>query len=71
MLAAGPIQVIVNNAGVHDDAVFPAMRVEQWRRVIEVSVDGFFNVTQPLVMARSPQWAGWDAAIARSPATGM
>jgi 3-oxoacyl-[acyl-carrier protein] reductase len=51
LLAAGPIQVIVNNAGVHDDVVFPAMRVEQWRRVIEVSVDGFFNVTQPLVMA--------------------
>ena len=51
LLVAGPIQVIVNNAGVHDDAVFPAMRVEQWRRVIDVSVDGFFNVTQPLVMA--------------------
>ncbi len=51
LLAGGPIQVIVNNAGVHDDAVFPAMRVEQWRRVIDVSVDGFFNVTQPLVMA--------------------
>ena len=51
LLAAGPIQVIVNNAGVHADAVFPAMRVEQWRRVIDVSVDGFFNVTQPLVMA--------------------
>jgi len=51
LLVAGPIQVIVNNAGIHDDAVFPAMRAEQWRRVIDVSVDGFFNVTQPLVMA--------------------
>ena len=51
LLVAGAIQVIVNNAGIHDDAVFPAMRAEQWRRVIEVSVDGFFNVTQPLVMA--------------------
>ena len=51
LLTAGPIQVIVNNAGVHDDAVFPAMRAEQWRRVIDVSVNGFFNVTQPLVMA--------------------
>jgi 3-oxoacyl-[acyl-carrier protein] reductase len=51
LLQAGAIQVIVNNAGVHDDAVFPAMRAEQWRRVIDVSVDGFFNVTQPLVMA--------------------
>jgi 3-oxoacyl-[acyl-carrier protein] reductase len=51
MLAGGAVQVIVNNAGVHDDAVFPAMRREQWQRVIDVSVDGFFNVTQPLVMA--------------------
>ena len=51
LLQSGAIQVIVNNAGVHDDAVFPAMRTEQWHRVIAVSVDGFFNVTQPLVMA--------------------
>ena len=50
LLAGGAIQVVVNNAGVHDDAVFPAMRHAQWQRVIDVSVDGFFNVTQPLVM---------------------
>ena len=45
-----PIQVIVNNAGIHDDAAFPGMRPEQWQRVIDVSLNGFFNVTQPLVM---------------------
>jgi 3-oxoacyl-[acyl-carrier protein] reductase len=45
-----PIQILVNNAGIHDDAVFPGMRAEQWRRVIDVSVNGFFNVTQPLMM---------------------
>jgi 3-oxoacyl-[acyl-carrier protein] reductase len=44
------IQVVVNNAGLHDDAVFPAMRDAQWHRVIDVSLHGFFNVTQPLVM---------------------
>jgi 3-oxoacyl-[acyl-carrier protein] reductase len=49
-LAAGPIQILVNNAGVTDDAVLPGMRAEQWHRVIDVSVDGFFNVTQPLLM---------------------
>jgi 3-oxoacyl-[acyl-carrier protein] reductase len=43
-----PIQVLVNNAGIHDDAAFPGMRREQWRRVIDVSLHGFFNVTQPL-----------------------
>lgn len=45
-----PIQVLVNNAGIHDDAVFPGMSSEQWHRVIDVSVHGFFNVTQPLMM---------------------
>jgi 3-oxoacyl-[acyl-carrier protein] reductase len=50
MLAGGPVQIVVNNAGVHDDAVFPGMRPEQWYRVIELSLHGFFRVTQPLVL---------------------
>lgn len=50
LLERGPIQILVNNAGIHEDAVFPAMRAEQWHRVIDVSLHGFFNVTQPLTM---------------------
>ena len=50
LLERGPIQILINNAGVHEDAVFPAMRAEQWHRVIDVSLHGFFNVTQPLTM---------------------
>lgn len=50
LLAQGPIQVLVNNAGVHDDAVFPGMSATQWQRVIDVSLNGFFNVTRPLMM---------------------
>jgi 3-oxoacyl-[acyl-carrier protein] reductase len=46
----GPVQVLVNNAGVHDDAVFPGMTGEQWDRVLDVSLNGFFNVTQPLML---------------------
>lgn len=49
-LTPGPIQILVNNAGVNDDAVLPGMRAEQWHRVIDVSVNGFFHVTQPLLM---------------------
>ncbi|HSH98748.1 MAG: 3-oxoacyl-ACP reductase FabG [Methylophilaceae bacterium] len=45
-----PIQILVNNAGIHDDAVMPGMRPDQWHRVIDVSLNGFFNVTQPLLM---------------------
>jgi 3-oxoacyl-[acyl-carrier protein] reductase len=50
MLADGAVQIVINNAGVHDDAVFPAMRAEQWHRVIDVSLNGFFRVTQPLLL---------------------
>jgi 3-oxoacyl-[acyl-carrier protein] reductase len=45
-----PIQVVVNNAGIHDDAPLAGMSREQWRHVIDVSLNGFFNVTQPLVL---------------------
>jgi 3-oxoacyl-[acyl-carrier protein] reductase len=50
LLVDGPIQIVVNNAGIHDDAVMPGMRPDQWSRVLAVSLDGFFNVTQPLLM---------------------
>jgi 3-oxoacyl-[acyl-carrier protein] reductase len=45
-----PIQILVNNAGIHDDAVFPGMRMDQWQRVMDVSVNGFYNVTHTLMM---------------------
>jgi len=50
ILEEGPVQVLVNNAGIHDDAVFPGMSSEQWHRVIDLSVNGFYNVTQPLML---------------------
>jgi 3-oxoacyl-[acyl-carrier protein] reductase len=50
LLQGGPVQIIVNNAGVHDDAVLPGMRPEQWHKVIDVSLNGFFRVTQPLLL---------------------
>lgn len=49
-LETGAIQIVVNNAGIHDDAVMPGMQPEQWSRVIDVSLNGFFNVTQPLLL---------------------
>jgi NAD(P)-dependent dehydrogenase (short-subunit alcohol dehydrogenase family) len=59
ILVAGPIQILVNNAGIHDDAVMPGMRPDQWARVIDVSLNGFFNVTQPLLMPMiRTRWPG-------------
>jgi 3-oxoacyl-[acyl-carrier protein] reductase len=50
LLESGPIQVLVNNAGIHDDASFPGMTRERWQRVIDVSLGGFYNVTHALVL---------------------
>ncbi|PPU93891.1 3-oxoacyl-ACP reductase FabG [Xanthomonas albilineans] len=50
LLEAGPIQVLVNNAGIHDDAPLAGMSAAQWHRVIDVSLHGFFHVTQPLLL---------------------
>lgn len=50
LVGESPIQVLVNNAGVHDDAVFPGMSAAQWHKVLDVSLHGFFHVTQPLTM---------------------
>ena len=50
LLEDGPIQVLVNNAGIHDDAPLAGMSSEQWKRVVDVSLHGFFHVTQPLLL---------------------
>ena len=44
LLDDGPIQVIINNAGIHADAPMAGMSFEQWRSVCAVNLDGFFNV---------------------------
>lgn len=50
LLKDGPIQIVVNNAGLHDDVPMAGMTSEQWTRVIDLSLNGFFNVTQPLLL---------------------
>jgi 3-oxoacyl-[acyl-carrier protein] reductase len=50
VLDSGPIQVLVNNAGVYDDAPLAGMSSPAWRRVIDVNLNGFFYVTQPLLL---------------------
>ncbi len=45
-----PIGVVVNNAGIARDGPFPALEREDWEQVTRTTLDGFFNVTRPLVM---------------------
>jgi len=64
-----PIGVLVNNAGVTRDAAFPAMSGEQWDTVLRTSLDGFFNVTRPLVMPMVQ--ARWGRIINMSSLSGV
>lgn len=51
LLSEGPpISVLVNNAGIVRDNAFPNMTWEDWTAVTRTTLDGFFNVTHPLVM---------------------
>lgn len=50
LLEQGPIQGVVHNAGVHDDAALAGMSARQWHGVIDVSLHGFFHLVQPLLL---------------------
>jgi 3-oxoacyl-[acyl-carrier protein] reductase len=50
LLASKVIQVLVNNIGLHDDAPMAGMSQDQWHNIINVSLNSFFNVTQPLLL---------------------
>ncbi|HEV8644642.1 MAG TPA: 3-oxoacyl-ACP reductase FabG [Burkholderiales bacterium] len=69
LIDEAPIQVLVNNAGVHDDAPLAGMRGEQWDRVIDVSLNGFYNVTQPLLLPM--MGTRWGRIINISSLTGV
>ena len=60
---------MVNNAGIYDDATMAGMSSEQWDRVIQTTLNGFFNVTHPLLlpMIRSR----WGRIISISSITGV
>ena len=45
------IEVVVNNAGIRRDNVLALMPESDWHRVLDITLSGFFNVTQPLLPA--------------------
>jgi acetoacetyl-CoA reductase len=44
----GPVDVLVNNAGITRDAMFHKMTPQQWKEVIDTNLNGVFNMTHPL-----------------------
>ncbi len=53
----GPIEVLVNNAGITRDGVFHRMSSEQWSEVIRVNMDSLFNMTRQVIEGmREREW---------------
>ena len=46
--ALGPVDILINNAGITRDAPFHKMKPEQWREVIDTNLSGVFNMTHPI-----------------------
>jgi 3-oxoacyl-[acyl-carrier protein] reductase len=69
LLRDGPIHGLVHNAGIHDDAPLAGMHEAQWRRVIDVSLHGFFHVTQPLLLPMARARCGRIVAVSSVAAT--
>ena len=44
----GPVEILVNNAGITRDAMFHKMTPQQWREVIDTNLTGVFNMTHPV-----------------------
>lgn len=44
----GPIDVLVNNAGITRDGMFHKMTIDQWQAVINTNLNGLFNMTRPI-----------------------
>jgi len=69
LLAAGPVQGFVHAAGVHADGPLAGMSERQWRDVVATSLDGFFNVAQPLMLPMLR--TRWGRVVALSSVAGV
>lgn len=50
LVDSAPLGAVVHNAGIHDDAPMAGMSPQQWQRVIDVNLGGFYNVVQPALL---------------------
>jgi acetoacetyl-CoA reductase len=57
----GPIDVLVNNAGITRDGVFHKMTSEQWSEVIRVNMDSLFNMTRQVIEGMRDR--GWGRIV--------
>lgn len=60
----GTIDILVNNAGITRDQLMIRMKPEDWRQVLQINLDGVFNVTQPVAKIMMRQRSGRVVNIA-------
>ena len=63
------ISVVVNNAGIRRDSVLALMPEADWHRVLDITLSGFYNVTQPLLPAMQLHKFGRIINMASGPTT--
>lgn len=63
------VDILIHSAGIHDDAPLAGMNPLQWQSVIDVSLNGFYNVTKPLLMPMIRQ--RWGRIISLSSVAGI
>lgn len=54
----GPIDIIINNAGVNADSALVTMPIENWHKVINTNLTGTFNLTKAVIMSMMKRRAG-------------
>ncbi|MEC8980416.1 MAG: 3-oxoacyl-ACP reductase FabG [SAR324 cluster bacterium] len=54
----GSIHILINNAGITQDNLFMRMKPEQWSKVIDVNLNGVFNVTKAVIRPMVKQRTG-------------
>ena len=70
LLADGePVQVLVHNAGTHDDVPLAGMSEAQWRGVVDVTLTGFYAALRPLILPMIG--TRWGRVIAISSISGL
>ncbi len=67
--ALGPIEILVNNAGITRDTTFHRMRADQWHDVINTNLNSVFNVTRPVIEGMRRR--GWGRVIQISSINGL